>query len=167
MSTDISEINLLKEQANILGISHSPNIGVDTLKERISKHVDKKDTVKVEKTEEHSKRHEVYLKAMKLVRVIVTPTQPKMMKLAGDEFIVSGKYLGDIYCYVPFNIEWHIPYCIYNLIVNKKAILSVLVKGKEFPTLREVPLYTVNILEPLTTKELNELKKNIAARGNA
>ena len=124
-----SELDMLKKRAKLMGISHSPNIGVDALKEKIQqamegpaktvtqqeqKNVQNDDNVKSQqnsqtnaltgqrKEKKISLRQYLQSEKMKLVRVRITNLDPKKKDLPGEIITVANEYLGTVRKYVPF-----------------------------------------------------------------
>lgn len=102
-------------------------------------------------------------KAEEMVRVRVTCMNPIKASLPGEFFSVGSNKLGNFMKMVPFNAPdgWHVPRILYNHIKNKKYAVRKTVKQpgqREYTTDVLVPEYAVEVLPPLTEKELAELK---------
>ncbi|RLB94506.1 MAG: hypothetical protein DRH26_01080 [Deltaproteobacteria bacterium] len=189
-----NELDMLKERANIMGITFHPNIGVDKLKAKILEKTEPKvksaitqDTLDEEiKTiaaagvaydgligspespaqRAARKRHE----ALRLVRVRVSDMNPINSNLKGALFSVGNSKLGMIKKFVPFNAEngWHVPNIILREMQSKKymAHYEVRIGGKRVKRHKLIPQYAIEIMPPLTAKELDELKQRQIIAGN-
>lgn len=195
MSTPVNakaQLEALKKEADELKIQYSPNIGLDTLQQRI-------DEAKAEETSDEdkvSKQKEAELKkkeaekkltpeekeaarkadiitkrdeANKLIRVIVTPNEPEKRSLNGEIFSVSNDIINQKK-FVAFNNEngWHIPMGIYNMLKDKKfqTFREIEINGKDVKRGSLIPAYNITVLDPLTPKELKQLAESQAARNS-
>ena len=161
----LDELVTLKERADKMGITYSPNIGVEKLKEKINAVLNINES-KADEVED--KRLKQMKNAMKLVRVIVTPTQSTKTELHGEIFTVSNSLVGTIKKYVPFGVEvgYHIPQIIYDAIKDKKSnhFYTQRVNGVDIRKYRSMPAYNVVVLDPLTEEELKQLADDQRAR---
>jgi len=173
--SDKTELEVLKEKADKMGIKYHPNTGVDKLREKVNAELsDEKEpttatTNKSSKKEltEAQKRAQKKKDALALVRVEVDCKDPNKKDWEGEFFTVSNSVTGTVRKYVQFNTPWHIPRIIFNVLKDKKLQRFKSVKGKEGTTTRESYLtnaYSVIELEPLTDKELKELADDQRAR---
>jgi len=164
------ELTLLKERADLMGIKYSPNIGVEKLKERIAEKVEgKKEEVEVSKAVSDKVSKEAKAKmarkeeALKLVRVRITNMNPLKGVLKGEIISAGNSEFGFVKKFIPFNAEngWHIPQIILNVLKDKKFMTHYEVKvgNKRIKRHKLIPEYSIEILPPLTPKELEELKQ--------
>lgn len=165
----LDELATLKERADKMGITYSPNIGVEKLKEKINAVLNINETKSDEvEDKEEAKRLKQMKNAMKLVRVIVTPTQSTKTELHGEIFTVSNSLVGTVKKYVPFGVEvgYHISQIIYDAIKDKKAnhFYTQRVNGVDIRKYRSMPAYNVVVLDPLTEEELKNLADDQRAR---
>ena len=144
------ELTLLKQQAALMGIAHSNNIGVDALRKKIAaKMEDEVDTTDEEGNEVASaqpnpltgdalaaqpeapvktKTLSQFLQdeAMKLVRVRISCMDPKKQDLEGEIFTVANEYIGTVKKHVPFGEKtdngYHIPQCILDFLRSRKFL---------------------------------------------
>jgi hypothetical protein len=175
----IDELALLKERADIMGISYHPNIGIEKLKAKVA---DKMAGVTDEQIDEEvatindyqeaavarvataaelkAKRKE---DALRLVRIRMTSMNPAKANMKGEIFSVGNAELGMIKKYIPFNAEqgWHVPNIILQELQTRKFLshFEVKIDGKAVNRNRLIPEYAIEILPPLTEAELNELKQ--------
>ena len=184
-----SELDLLKQRADLMGISYHPNIGSDKLKEKIQKKLDgeAKDETSAGYAQEEldsidtgasvgdainqiparmtpaQQRAERRNRALRLVRVRVTCMNPIKGNMSGDIFSAGNSEIGMIKKYVPFNAEqgWHIPQIILTMLQSKRFMTHYTTKinGKELKRNKLVPEYSIEILPPLTAKELDDLRQ--------
>lgn len=180
-----SELELLKQRADLMGIKYSPNIGIETLRTRIQEKqnpdTDNPASSEAETIQEyqdavqagrvpakatptpHQLREQRKAKALRLIRVRVTCMDPTKGALKGQIFSSGNGELGMIKKFVPFNAEqgWHIPQILLHMIQEKKFMshYETTVNGKKVKRHRLVPTYAVEILPALSEKELNDLKQ--------
>lgn len=169
----MDELDLLKQRADTLGIKYSPNIGLDTLKAKIEEALagnkPSEPEVAVAKTH-HEIRHDMQMNQLKLIRLRITNMNPDKKDLQGEIFTVANKFLGTVRKYVPYGeaaeAGYHVPYVIYTQLKARK-FLQVKVHqeagGHTRIEQRWVPEFAIEILEPMTQDELNELARKQAA----
>lgn len=126
-------------------------------------------------TEEHEKKLTKEQRAMRLVRIVVTPndnlmsTYPGLIFTVGSSAINGGRMVKK---YVPFNNEdgWHVPQIICDQIENAEMQKFKSVKmpnGEKQLQPYIAKKFNVQILDPLTPKELEQLAAAQASRGDA
>ena len=159
------ELTLLKQTAATMGISHHPNIGLDKLKTKIE---EAKADVVVDPSASMAapgskKMDPKRAEALKLVRIRISDMNPINANLKGALFSVGNSKLGMVKKFVPFNAEdgFHVPAIILSQIKAKKFVshFEVKINGKQVNRHKLIPQYAVEILPPLTEKELEELKQ--------
>lgn len=165
-NTENEDFQLLKDEADMMGISYSPNIGFETLRERVNA---KKLAGKTEVTslsKEERIRQAAYLEAHKLVRCVIACLNPSKQSLTSEHMIVSGEYFGTIKRQVPLGSStsegWHIENAIYQHMKDKKFTKIETRKnesGRDEQRAYSVPEYTIVVLPPLTEEELDKLKR--------
>lgn len=124
------ELTLLKQQAALMGITHSNNIGVDALRKKVAAKLEEQpDTTDEEGNEVVqptaaapnplapaaavsspaaapvvTKTLSQHLKdeALKLVRIRIACMDPKKQDLTGEIFTVANEYIGTVRKHVPF-----------------------------------------------------------------
>lgn len=178
------EMKMLKERADLMKINYAPNIGLETLRERVNAKLksgeeeeEKKEVKAVasapvkQYTVEELKRmsnNRLRKEAQKLVRVVVTCMNPDKREWHGEVFTVGNAVIGTIKKFVPFNNEegYHVPQAILTQIQNRKYQHFV---KKPIPGTRQTKLiptmsreFNVQILPPLNKKELDELARKQA-----
>lgn len=158
----VSELDILKQQADTLGIKYSPNIGVETLKNKISAVMEAPVEEKTE-TQKVDARQELWNEAMRLVRLEIHNVNPAKSSLKGEFYTVANKIIGKVTKFVPYGDagkSYHVPNCIYQLLEEKKYLAfrddSSAPNGKKTEL---IPEFNNKVLTPLTQEELEELKK--------
>ena len=162
IENSVSELDILKQQADTLGIKYSPNIGVETLKNKISAVIE----APVEEKTENQKvdaRQALWNDAMRLVRLEIHNVNPAKSSLKGEFYTVANKIIGKVTKFVPYGDagkSYHVPNCIYQLLEEKKYLAfrddSSAPNGKKTEL---IPEFNNKVLPPLTQEELEELKK--------
>lgn len=170
------EFTLLKEQADVLGIQYSNNIGLETLKSRIQEKLGN-DEESVEeaptKKAKPSSRQKAIEEQTKLIRVRITCMNPNKREVPGGIFAVGNKYIGTVRKYIPYNTTedgYHVPNCLLELLKRKKFTQRIKVKdrsvlGGERIETRTVNEFAIEVLPPLTEAEIKELAEEQRATG--
>lgn len=169
--TQLDEKEVLMQRADKLGIKYSNNIGLETLRERVNAKLEEtSEEPKTEKTKESSAKETAIQKArkeaLKLVRVNITSMENTKNNLSGEIFTVSNG-IASVKRYVPFGIDWHIEQMLLNTLKEKEFQRFGTEKTPSGQTVRRaksVPAYAIQILPPLTEKELEDLRKSQMAR---
>lgn len=113
-------------------------------------------------------------KALALVRIIVSPNDPNMASYPGLIFTVGSSSVNRgkmIKKYVPFNNEegWHVPHIIYEQIKYAEMQKFKAIKrpdGSKDVTPYITRKFNVEVLPPLTQKELADLAAAQKSRGD-
>lgn len=181
------ELRLLKQRAAMMGITHSNNISIETLKAKIA--------AKLEGTPEPddgqpqpnpldpkaeaqktvlSLRQRVYNENMKLIRLRIQNLDPKKKDLPGEILTVANRVLGTVSKFIPYNEVsdggYHVPYVIYKMMVRRQFQNITITKNPR--TGREQVKYTLakefalEVLPPLTQAELKALATAQLAAGS-
>lgn len=180
----IDRLAVLKSKADVMGITYSPNIGVDALAEKINA---KLNGTEVKEEPEQAQavvagseapktkmqlRQEAYLEATKLVRCRITNMNPSKADLPGEIFTVSNGIVGEIKRYIPYGEQvdgWHIEQMMLDMLKEKQFHQLRTKKGANGQILPEgkwVREFAIEILPPLTPEELKVLaNKQAAAAG--
>lgn len=180
-NSEKEQLARLKTKAGLLGITYSNNISVAALREKINAKMN--DEVFVEPTKQEnalvpvvksaktpSLRTYMQTEQMKLVRLRITNLDPKKKDLPGEIITVANKYLGTVRKYVPYgevtDNGYHVPYCIYMYLKNRK-FLNVRVRkgsgGKEIVESSFAQEFSLDVLPQLTKDELAKLAAAQAA----
>jgi hypothetical protein len=222
----LSELDMLKQRAKLMGITFSNNIGVEGLKTKIAQKLAEESAAEgnaepegtegdegetqSESTQDAndamdsaapvpafiapapavaptviaappaapvpqkklSMREQLYAEQMRLVRVRITNLDPKKKDLPGEIFTVANEYIGAVKKYVPYgevsDNGWHIPYCIYQALLERQFVDIRTSKGKNgvpVVTTRMAREFSLEVLEPLTEEELKQLATAQMAQG--
>ena len=167
------ELELLKARADKLGIKYSPNIGIETLKERINAVLSpEKPATSV--NAEDAERTRVRNDALKLIRCQIVNLNPNKKAWEGEIITVWNKYTGTVRKFVPFGEKtvegYHVPQIIYNVLKERKY-LSISTKrdpktGELTVKTQWVPEFSLTVLPQLTKEQLAELAAAQKASGS-
>lgn len=185
-------LEALRTQAAELGVKHHHNAGEATIQNAIDAHLAKNATTGENLEGELNYKHPVnsnhikdgkivpmtseeyrkkYLPERKknlnrLVRCRVTCMNPAKRAWEGEIISVGSAKHGTFKKYIPFDgREWHIPKVIYDELLDRKCTVWSNGKDSRGRTIRKgrlVPEFSVQVLEPLTRQELDDLKKQQA-----
>jgi hypothetical protein len=168
-----NELELLKARADKLGIKYSPNIGIETLKERINAVLSpEKPAIAV--NAEDAERTRVRKDALKLIRCQIVNLNPNKKAWEGEIITVWNKYTGTVRKFVPFGEKtvegYHVPQIIYNVLKERKY-LSISTKrdpktGELTVKTQWVPEFSLTVLPQLTKEQLAELAAAQKASGS-
>ena len=149
---DKTERDLLKEKADLLGIEYAGNISTEKLRELVNKANEPLDDLV-----------KIRLALTNKVRVLITCNDPLMKEYDTTpyySFSNSAITLPSIT--IPLGVEWHIPNAYVGMLQAMECKLPVKSKdekGRPITVRRTIKKYNVNVLPPLTAKELEELKQ--------
>jgi hypothetical protein len=186
-TTQPSEIDTLKQRADLMGIKYHPNIGVEKLRNKINRQLelaqgmeDEDDGVTDDPTAEQAAKMqategEIYdeaefrkrqrankrREAGKLVRIRVTCMNPNKKEWEGEIISVGSAQLGTYKKYVPFNLEtgYHVPNIIYKAMKARKCTVFHTVKGPRGDKIRKGRLVNEFAIEVLPALTEAELKE--------
>lgn len=179
----VDEMTILKQRATMMGIKFSNNIGLEALRKKVADaqegiteqeqpEVNPLATTPVQE-DKLSMAQRIRLENTRLVRVRIQNLDPKKKDLPGEILTVANDYMGTVRKYVPYGEAtdngYHIPYCLYKLLKNRK-FLHVSVKkgrnGKERVEQQWVREFAIEILPQLTEEELKQLGQAQLAAGS-
>lgn len=179
----VDEMTILKQRATMMGIKFSNNIGLEALRKKVADaqegiteqeqpEVNPLATTPVQE-DKLSMAQRIRLENTRLVRVRIQNLDPKKKDLPGEILTVANDYMGTVRKYVPYGEAtdngYHIPYCLYKLLKNRK-FLNVSVKkgrnGKERVEQQWVREFAIEILPQLTKEELKQLGQAQIAAGS-
>lgn len=179
----VDEMTILKQRATMMGIKFSNNIGLEALRKKVADaqegiteqeqpEVNPLATTPVQE-DKLSMAQRIRLENTRLVRVRIQNLDPKKKDLPGEILTVANDYMGTVRKYVPYGEAtdngYHIPYCLYKLLKNRK-FLNVSVKkgrnGKERVEQQWVREFAIEILPQLTEEELKQLGQAQLAAGS-
>lgn len=166
------ELDSLKERAKQLGVSFHPNIGYDTLAGKVKDFLAEKEAEKpaepvVAAVAESQKQKHNRLKAEMnaLVRIRITCMNPNKREWEGEFFSVGNRITGQMTKYVPYDHIFHVPQMILMMIQERQCQIFHTVKdnrGRKSRKGKLIKEFGVEILPPLSTKELKELAQRQA-----
>lgn len=179
-----AELENLKARADLLGVTYHPNIGSEKLREKIAakqaeedvpalvsgeaagKSEEKASTQCAEETPA-AKRVRLKREGLKLVRVRITCMNPFKKEWEGEIFTVSNNAVGTVKRYVPYNVEdgWHVEHILLEQLKERKCQIFVSEKDSRGNKVRKGKLireFAIEVLDPLTDKELAELAQRQA-----
>ena len=183
----VNELTLLKHKADLLGVSYSNNIGVETLRERIRAKQDELENGSASQAQANplvveteapvkrmSLRQMLYRDNMKLVRLRITNMDPKKKDLPGEILTVANEYIGTVRKFVPYGEQtengYHVPYCLYKM-MDARRFLNI--RTRKAPSGRVIVEqnwareFALEILPDLTEVELKRLAVAQAASEGA
>ena len=174
-----SRLESLKAKADKLGIKYKSNISETALAKKIDSVLSDESTAKdesdeVDESEQDDEEEEApkpkkldkaseRKRSQKLVRVIVRPLDPRRTQLDGELVMTGNSAIGTTGKFVPFNVEagFHIPEIIYNTLKDRTFTEFYTVQdkdGNEHTKSRQKKAFIIEILDPLTEAEIQEIK---------
>lgn len=180
-----SELEVLKQRATLMNIKFSNNISVEKLREKIEAAQAKDEPVVEEAAvnplganqdsgvKKMTLGQKIRAEQTRLIRVRIQNLDPKKKDLPGEIITVANEYMGTVRKFVPFgevtDNGYHIPYCIYEFLKERKFINITTRKGKNgLPDIRatEAREFSIEVLPPLTEAELAQLAQAQIAAGS-
>lgn len=186
-TADVTQLDMLKNRAKLMGITFSNNIGLDALRAKIDEKLSNEAKQQAPETVEQpvtaavtevagnqpaeepvktvSLRQRIYNEQMKLVRLRITNLDPKKKDLPGEILTVANEFLGTVRKFVPFGEAtdngFHVPFCLYTM-MKEREFVSIRTKrdkrtGVEIVEHQMVREFALEVMEPLTEIELNRL----------
>lgn len=180
-------LTALKRRADLMNMRYHPNISAEKLAAKIERKLagdatpdDDEVTVVVDAPQKpvltKMQRHNRLLAerkkaANKLVRIRVNCMNPTKSEWPGEFISAGSSKLGTFKKYIPFNQEegYHVPYIIFQELKNRKCSSFYSVKGPRGNKIRKSRLineFAVEVLPPLTQRELKELATQQAMAGS-
>lgn len=152
-TNELSELDILKQRADDMGIEYSPRIGVDALREKVNAKLTTAPEVAESKFSAH--RNE----ALKLVRVIITNLNPSKKEYEAEYFRAGNSVIPTVSRLVPFEVETHVEQILLNHIKTRKyAFVKTFRKdGKDVSERLLRNEFQVEVLPALTKEELENL----------
>lgn len=177
--TEVTELDTLKERATKMGITFHPSIGLDKLKEKVNgalasdtpenpvEELTGAPTGTKEETR-NQRNNRLKKEAKKLIRVNIVNMNPAKKDWEGETFTTGNNLVGTIKRFVPFNTDngWHIEQMLYNMLKERKCQVFHAKKdnrGREEKVGKLINEFAIEVLPPLTQRELDELAKRQAA----
>lgn len=160
--TTKTELQLLKEQADTMGIEYASNVTIKTLKAKITEKLSESTVDEVNETYAELEKDN-----LKLVNIIVTPMDSSRVNWQGEIFSVGNSVLGTVTKFVPFGKAWLVPAILVKHIKAKQfqqLIPRKGSKGEDWVESRIVNAYGVQELPMPTKEEIEELAKIQSAK---
>lgn len=169
-----TELESLQARARQMGIKFHPNAGVETLKERIKEATADKAPAAPVVSEPTGpvvetaamKTNRIKKEQTALKRIRITCMNPAKTDWEGEIFTVGNKATGSLKKYVPFNVEYHVPVMMLEMIKSRKCQVFYTVvnkvnnqKSRKGKLVRE---FAVEHLDDLTREELKDLAQRQA-----
>lgn len=174
----VTERSTLERQAKMLGVEYHPSLGLEKLRDRVKAKLQEEfpdaapvaaapAPVAVEVVPETTVQKNKRLKqeANRLVRIRIACMNPNKSEWEGEVFTAGNSVVGSLSKYVPFDVDWHVPQIILNMIEDRKCQLFYTAtddKGRKFRKGRMAKEFTVAILPDLSTEELHDLAQRQA-----
>lgn len=171
--TDVTDDAPVETQPELTGVVPGVNTGYAAADPMKLANLSDVPSIKQGETPKNA-RQKLIAEATKLVRCRITNLDPKKKDWPGEIFTVANDYIGTIRKYVPYGEKtdqgYHIPHVIYQMLLDKKYLHLRTYrdpKNKEQIKREEryVKEFAIEVLEPLTAKELADLKKAQDASG--
>lgn len=166
----MTELDLLKQRADLMGIKYKANIGIDALKKKIEDVGISKEVTPLSKADsEQALRQKIQSEQLALVRCRIYNLNPSKTDVPGEFITVANRYLGTVRKYIPFGEAtqegYHIPMVLFNDLRGRQfqQITTKKIRGQVVQKTRMVPEYNLEVLPPLRKEELEELAVRQAA----
>ena len=169
-----NELDKLRHRATMLGIEYHPRTSAETLRKKISEVLDNEEKVISTTVSKNDSRQELLQDNMRLVRLRITCMNPDKKDLPGEVITVANEIIGEASKFIPYGKEsdegYHVPYFIYKFLKTCKYQSIRRDKdrrtGRVITTSKELPEYNLEILPPLSAKELSDLAQAQIAAGS-
>lgn len=181
------ELAVLKARADHMGVGYHPNIGLDTLRERVKakqtemlddqdkeqKDADAPTVLPMQKAETQTeKRIRLKNESNTLIRIRVTCMNQNKREWEGEIFTTGNSHIGTFRKYVPFGVEYHVPKIIFTMIEQRECQMFFTVidpqTRRKTRRGRLIKEYAVEVLRGLNPEELKDLAQRQAmAKGAA
>jgi hypothetical protein len=178
--TEKTELEALKERADMLGITYHPNIGLDKLKEKVNSTIESIEidseteipndisNIPVIQETQIQMQNRLRKEAAKLIRIRVTCMNPSKKEWKGEVITAANSIIPEISKYVPFGIDegWHVPMIIYNAMKERMYTQHYTTKidGKVVHKQRQAKEFAIEVLPALSIQELQALASDQARR---
>jgi len=171
------DLSTLKARATLLGLNFHPSIGIDKLREKVAAAlqdgpavVDDEPATEAKAAEPETlsqKRQRLKKEALVLVRIRLTCMNPAKAEWEGEIFTAGNAGIGSVTKFVPFNADdgWHVPHIIYEQMRDRQCqvfVTSTDSKGNKSRKGKLIKEFAIELLDPLTEKEITELARRQA-----
>lgn len=166
----MTELELLKQRADLMGIKYKANIGIDALKKKIEDFGTSTEAAPLSEADtEQALRQKIQSEQMALIRCRIYNLNPSKTDIPGEFITVANRYLGTVRKYIPFGEAtqegYHIPKVLFDDLRGRQfqQITTKKIRGQVVQKTRMVPEYNLEVLPPLRKDELEELALRQAA----
>jgi hypothetical protein len=180
MSNVSEELKEVRAQADKLGISYHHKAGVAKIKALIDAQLD---TLEEQSEEDNTQEKERIVpmtaveykkeraktaarESNRLVRCRITCMNPAKREWEGEIISVGSSKHGTFKKFIPFDQrEWHVPKIIFDHLKERKCTVYTNAKNAKGQTIRQPRLideFAIEVLPPLTKKELADLRQKQA-----
>jgi len=185
-NTQPTEREELEARATQLGIQFSPKIGDEKLRERVNEALNGQDpqgdgedsgdedgpapaakAAEPANESDKARRARKQREAAALVRVQVTCMNPNKREYDGELICAGNNVVGTFKKYVKFDVEYHVPRIIFNVLRDRECQVFVTEKddkGRSIRRGKQIKEFNVVELPALSEKELKELAQRQAMR---
>jgi len=171
---EASELELLKDRADRMGITYHPTIGLSKLKEKVQ---EKLNGPIVEEGPDTPAREAVPVmrarlrkEANQLVRIRLTCMNPDKKDWPGEIISISNSVIGTIKKFIPFEAEdgYHVPLALLGILEERRFQMFYVKKvdGKKIKKTKLAKEFAIERLDPLTIEELRDLAAQQAMAGS-
>lgn len=178
----------LKAKADLMGIAYSNNISAETLRKKIEDKLEGGSSDKPDNSDEPNplsdpsepkkltkaeRRNQMILEQTRLIRCRINNLDPKKQDLPGEIITVGNPIIGTIKKFIPFGEftenGYHIPKILFDFLENRRFLHIRTITDRKSGQTRVEANYTkefsLEVLPPLTAKELADLKAAQTAAG--
>ena len=168
------ELILLKQRADLLGLSYHPSIGLEKLRDKVNAALSAQEETKPEEVAQDpvtetldQKLRRLRDEAAKLVRIRVTCMNPNKKEWEGEIITAGNAGVGTYKKYIPFNADegWHVPNILYQVLKSRECQVFHTVtgpRGNKFRKGKLIKEFAIEVLPPLTEEELKDLAQRQA-----
>jgi len=157
--TESTKLSDLKTKATAMGVTFRPNISEAKLQEKIDAVEDIKATA--------MSKNDLLKAATRLIRVRVSTHNPAHAVKNGLYVSVGNAVMGKIAKFAPFDVVTHLPHCLVEQLKSRKYAKRTEAKnaqGDDYVQVSMLPEFVVEVLPPLTKKDLKDLANQQALR---
>lgn len=158
----------LRESGKLLNLTFAPNESAQSMHTKLMEAralIEQEPETAVEAaapSSEKVRRQQIRLDNLKLVRIRISCSNPNKAGLPGEILTVHNDVVGTVKKYIPYNEAgeaYHVPFIMFKFLKRKKymRIIDPPKGSRALPTTKLVPEYSIEVLDPLTDKELRDL----------
>ena len=124
--------------------------------------------VEAEQNSAKNASNERQKEAMRLIRCTISCNNKNKSEFTGEIFCARNKFITEVKKFVPFNVPYHIPLILFNMIKEKEYQTFRTEKLPNGNTVKKtvlVPEYNIQELPPITQEELTAIAQKQLAEG--